>query len=419
MAVQRRLARTLVSLIWTGATGAVISSILMPATFITFVAEGYSGAEVLAIVVSVFAVCYWLWQRPRLSPSMGRVLLGWAILVIIALSSLGRALEPGIAIKRVLFLFSVLGLIMAFGVIVPKRYALRTIKLLLVVVAILAITGVTHYGLIVSSSNDRQVRASGLARGPNTLAGTLAVSIPLMLALRKADSNRGAMWGTAVVLTSAGVASSLSRGGFYVMCFVVSLYALLCNKRLLIYMLVFGLLFGLLFSGLYARVGEGVKTLAGNAPTTLRQRVQLWAMGLLMFSRHPLWGVGIGNYRYLQNKWIVGFPAIDIGVRDLWTHNSFLWAGAELGILGLLPFCYVLLNIVLMLLGRVLKSCVCATTKALDAGVALMLVAMLTYSMVDDVFLEFTISFTFWALLASYLRLRNETGWSEERDGRV
>jgi len=403
MADQAKHVGTVAKLIWLSTTTTVIAALLVPIG-VTIYGEAYYCAELTGIMVAIAALCWWLWCRPVMATSLKRILIGWSLMTIVALSTLGNALEPGLTVQRIGFLLSILGLILAFGVVTPREYALNTLMLILGVTAILGLTGLLEYGFHRLTSYEGVFRASGITGNPNLLAGVMVIALPTMLAMRDTDRKHSLWWSTASVITGLSVAVSYSRTGFYIMCLLIGLFAILRERKLLVAMIVFGLLFGACFPGLYLRVGEGLQTLVGNPPSTLKQRVQLWSMCAIMFMNNPVLGVGLANYRSIQNQQILDFPHLDTGKRDLWPHNSLVWVAAELGILGLLPFCYVIVSLVLAVRERFAQIGKGGEDQSLKIAVALSLVAIIAYSMVDDVFLSVPISFTFWAIFVLYLR---------------
>jgi O-antigen ligase len=71
---------------------------------------------------------------------------------------------------------------------------------------------------------------------------------------------------------------------------------------------------------------------------TASHRIFLWKAGLRMFSEHPIIGVGPWNYGPTRARY---YPGLD--QRTTGTHNTFLQALTELGVLGSVPFLMLLL----------------------------------------------------------------------------
>jgi len=391
-------------LVWVAAVAVVIVVLLGPLGREDLGVLQYMG-EILAIGLSTLTVGYWLWKRPRATLVLRKALVGWVILTVIGALSIPRALEPAVSVHRVLFLFSAIGLLLAFGVIITKAHAASSLKILLGWMVILASTALYEYFIIGSTTSSGYIRASGMTTNPNILAATMCVSIPMMLSFCMVETKHRVWWIAGVILSSAAVASSYARAGFYILCLLVGIFAIIRDRRILVWMLIVGVLFGLAFPGLYGRVGEGLETVSGNAPKTLNQRVQLWTMGMVMFANNPVSGIGIGNYRTMQNRLISQYPHIDFDIRYRWPHNSLIWAGAELGLLGLLPFCFVMATLLWGALSSLAEANLKERHGTLALGASLSILGMLVYSMADDVFLNVATVYPFWALVASYFRL--------------
>ncbi|MFT5365813.1 MAG: O-antigen ligase [Candidatus Latescibacterota bacterium] len=72
-----------------------------------------------------------------------------------------------------------------------------------------------------------------------------------------------------------------------------------------------------------------------------RGRLELWKNTLKMIRAHPL-GVGLGNWQFWYPHYAQG-EHINVQAAPERPHNDLLWIAAELGIIGLLAFCLVLI----------------------------------------------------------------------------
>lgn len=72
---------------------------------------------------------------------------------------------------------------------------------------------------------------------------------------------------------------------------------------------------------------------------TVRIRIELWKKTLQMIDDHPWFGVGVGNWKMVLNRYGTAELDSDTGkLNYVRPHNDYLWVWAETGILGLL--CY-------------------------------------------------------------------------------
>lgn len=79
--------------------------------------------------------------------------------------------------------------------------------------------------------------------------------------------------------------------------------------------------------------GEGVKLERSNS---IWSRIHSWKTAIIIFSKHPVLGVGFNNYRYAQNKY--GFltdPKWQISHAGAGADSSLLFVAATTGIVGL------------------------------------------------------------------------------------
>jgi O-antigen ligase len=71
--------------------------------------------------------------------------------------------------------------------------------------------------------------------------------------------------------------------------------------------------------------------------TSYSGRIEVWKRGLTLMSQKPFWGVGINGFVTAE-----GLSHQDIRGKWSTAHNSFIQIGAELGIIGLFLFCYLI-----------------------------------------------------------------------------
>ncbi len=176
-------------------------------------------------------------------------------------------------------------------------------------------------------------RLNGGASDPNGL-GLIAGAAFLLSALHLPSSPVFFSATAAAGLT--GVVLSASRTGLIFA--AIALLIFLSRKEipfkvkgaLLILLAVIGLV---LSGNLRYRLSQEIESLrAGRINRFLKGRLSMWKAAAVIISRHPVEGVGTGNFIFYRRYLGIG-PRFD----DL-ALNQFLQAGAELGMAGLLAF---------------------------------------------------------------------------------
>lgn len=164
-----------------------------------------------------------------------------------------------------------------------------------------------------------RVRWVGVLHDPNDLALTVGAALPIAFALRreKKTLSRTTLAVLATLLIIACVILTRSRGGQLVVLAVFGTYFLVRSGM----------------RGVIAAVVLAVPALVyggrgdARASDSTVSRLDAWWEGVEMMRNHPVFGVGHGRFEehHFQTA-----------------HNSYLLAGAELGILGLTLFVAVL-----------------------------------------------------------------------------
>ena len=156
---------------------------------------------------------------------------------------------------------------------------------------------------------------------PNTLAGYLAMIIPLTL------THKDKIW--FIIPISFALLLTKSLGALLSLFLGLSLYFLLqrkFEKRTILFL--FGLLaiIGLIFM---ARLNTQKQHLQPIFSTVMR--LNYWKDTLMIIKTSPLVGVGLGNFNLIHSRY---------------AHNSYLQIWAEMGILGIASFLWMLISVI-------------------------------------------------------------------------
>ena len=156
---------------------------------------------------------------------------------------------------------------------------------------------------------------------------------------------RRLIFGGLTALIVMTIILTASRGGF--LGFLgVSLGILLKARRILKKAFVPLIIIAILGSGIFLFYAKSAFLEQMSTLLTVEQdynvtdysgRIAIWKRGLKMMAENPILGVGISGFITAE-----GLSHKDIGGRWANAHNSFIQMGAELGVVGLILFCYII-----------------------------------------------------------------------------
>lgn len=262
------------------------------------------------------------------------------ILYIVLLMGVPFAVHRGTALR-----FALTGLpaiIIYFIVSVIQLRSLRRLNLTAVVIGISILFSASLYTIEALNYPGARAGASEVY-GPNDIAMVFTTFIPICLYLLLGDFSirTKVLAATAVLLGTAGVMLSLSRGGALALGIVILIFlwsrapeAKKAAKIAIAAVLIF--VFAYNFSAVGARFENIGRDYNIDAP---QGRLHIWKQSLALISESPF-GSGAGCSRAA-----LGFYRQEVGGTQLWqvTHSSLLQMAVEGGIPGFII--YALLNI--------------------------------------------------------------------------
>lgn len=174
----------------------------------------------------------------------------------------------------------------------------------------------------------------GIFANPNEVAYALVILIPLVVYLA---TPRG--WFVRLLLAAmsllyaAAVYVTFSRGGLIALVAVIAFVGWRKRNRWILGLTVILLVAGSMFASRFWTRDENFSQLNGDA--TVEQRLATTQAGFDMFVDHPLLGVGFGCSVV---AWPLYAPQGLYTRGALVTHNTFIQALSETGLLGFIPF---------------------------------------------------------------------------------
>lgn len=252
--------------------------------------------------------------------------------------------DPGVAVSLLGRLLSVAGLALVTFTAASTRSGFRTI-----IYGYLFASALTSLYSIGSGGHVQKSRLASLA-DPNYFAAELVPAIVIAIFLFATTGSRRTRW---LVAVGAGVdlvafVLTQSRGG------IVGLIAALLGAvvfagrarprvlALVLTLMAIGLGYYLTFKPGHV-FGSGA---SGGLAQTSSGRTDEWHVALQVFRRHPVGGVGLGNYQVVEpafatQTYNLTFIQMIVKYRQV-AHNTYLEMAAELGLVGLLLFLAIL-----------------------------------------------------------------------------
>lgn len=138
---------------------------------------------------------------------------------------------------------------------------------------------------------------------------------------------------------------------------------------------------------------------------SVEDRLDMWENSVAMIEKHPLIGVGLGNWQYQ-------YPPYDNG-KVIWEggtpkrpHNDYIWIASEQGILGLLMYLWLIITALVMIIHLIRTQN--RSRVALPFFIGLSLIAILTHAMFSFPKERIAISLLFWFCLTALAILETE-----------
>lgn len=191
------------------------------------------------------------------------------------------------------------------------------------IISILQYHGINLTGVPMLWQTDKQawlIQGVGIFNNPNDIAYSVMIIIPfaLRLLLGKGSAINRVIGLVLGIMTGYCIAITHSRGGYLASFVCIAAWLYLWSERWMVkrITLAMGIMGALICLSILAGGYRQDKSAMG--------RVDSWGEGMSMLKSNPVIGVGKGQFLEHHN--------VD-------SHNSFVRAGAEMGILGLYAFC--------------------------------------------------------------------------------
>jgi putative inorganic carbon (hco3(-)) transporter len=183
---------------------------------------------------------------------------------------------------------------------------------------------------------DTRAAFVGVLGDPNDLAFTLLVGLPFAFEAFRTLRINGLRWLflLAGVLATGGIIVTQSRGGLMglAVCMYFWMRTFGIRREAVLAVTIAGAIAAVLLGGISER-----KTVTRGAfaiDDSSQGRIDAWYAGVRMAKHNPLWGVGLDRATDNFGRYAVN----PVSWRPKTSHNMFVQAGAETGLLGFIPF---------------------------------------------------------------------------------
>ncbi|HEX2491667.1 MAG TPA: O-antigen ligase family protein [Blastocatellia bacterium] len=300
------------------------------------------GTFPLAKIVAILAPLAYVYAQYK----VGDPIIKWTIevkmvivMLLLAVIITPFAASPGdsVATLNEVFIKTVIIFMLIIGVVNTRERLLAMIKLSALCGTWLAVFAIKNYatGNFTMKGDRIEGLVGGMFGNPNDLAAALNMLIPLAvtLALMSAGGAR-LLYGVCALLLFCGVMVTSSRAGFITLAAIsgVMLWKFGRGSRpsVTLATLAASVLLFSVFSGAYRSRLMTIFDPSSDASGSAQQRTALLERGLDLSLRHPIIGLGMGNFHIYS-------------IREKVAHNGYVETAAELGMIGLLAYLIIIL----------------------------------------------------------------------------
>ena len=300
------------------------------------------GTFPLAKIVAIIAPLAYIYAQYRL----GKPVIKWTIevkmvilMLLLAVMFTPFAASPGDSFTALneVFVKTVIVFILIIGVVNTRERLLAIIKLITLCGTWLAFFAIKNYatGNFTMKGDRIEGLVGGIFGNPNDLAAALNILIPLAvsLALMSAGAMR-VLYAVCALILFCGVIVTFSRAGFITLAAVsgVMLWKFGRGSRpsMALATLVVSVLLLSVFSGAYRSRLVTILDPNSDASGSAQERITLLERGIDLTIRHPIIGLGMGNFHIYS-------------IREKVAHNGYVETAAELGLIGLLAYLIIIL----------------------------------------------------------------------------
>jgi len=298
------------------------------------------------------AIFAWLLRKFLIHPKQGLLpqsLLNKPILLYLLACFISAVFSSNRQISFTHLIFKSLEYFAIFFVVVDvlDKRILRNIFIVFILsIGLLSLDGIyqyfTHHDFLRGRHQIIEGRINGSFSTPNDFSNYIVTLLPIIASLLFLKFKRAWIRITLFIIMLMAficLIISTTRSAWIAVLLAIPLFALLKNKKLVIWALVFILIVFSLSCILPPMAKSQIVNFFSAKSWGSVHRQILWSMGARMFLASPLTGQGLGTFMYNFTKFMPGdYPVGDWGIS--YAHNCFIQIAAETGVLGLGSFLF-------------------------------------------------------------------------------
>lgn len=368
--------------LWNNAIEAVIIALLIltPLVFYPYLVRIFNPPKELTFNILVI-ISLMLWKLKMVNKEevkITRTPINLPILAFMAICTLSLlwSNSPMVSLLELpLFLVGPILYFIVVNNIRNERQINRLLSVLLIISSLLGMYGIFQYNGIDFSfwkANVGRNQVFGLFGNVNYFAEYMIVPLPLAISLFFATRNRTHKILLLVGILAMGVSLILTfTRGSYLAIGISSLFMFFLylvsrgksfikeHKKIFIIILAFIILVTFLFAipnplnkpgTVISKVKSRISISQFTKGSSLKRRIAIWKFTALIIKDHPMLGSGIGTFKYNSLNYQAKFfdqgenrRLYPYGIADK-VHNEYLQLGAEIGILGLGIFLWLIIS---------------------------------------------------------------------------
>jgi len=353
----------------------------------------------------------WIIRGPRRRNIFGpfNFPLIFLILAVIIATLISSHLKVSLGIAKAWFFDPLLYFFLVLQVIKTIKQVGRFFFALIISGVVVSVIGIAQASLGMVTSDGR---IASLYEGvPNYLALYLAPILILSLVLffklscEKAFIKCGLF--LSIIILFYALFLSRSYGGFFAVIISLIIFFFFLPRKSQWMLLGAFLLVVTFFLFFQISSSKWQQFVNWRESSSTQARLQIWRTSLAILQDHWFWGVGLGQFEPIYQKYLPRyfFPPLEWVVRD--PHNLFLSFWLNLGAIGFLSFLAILFIFFWQAIISLKKSKTSSLTKTFLFASVFGMITILIHGLIDVPYWKNDLSFVFWLLISLALVLKN------------
>lgn len=244
----------------------------------------------------------------------------------------------------------------------------------------------------VDVSENVRTRAFSIVGSPNILGCLFVLFIPMTISMLLTSKKRNlrAFYFISILFMTLGLFFTMSRGAWLAFAFSMFIFIMVINPKLILPFIALGGAF-ILFGGSLSERLLYVISPVYMMKSAAGGRLYRWAIGLDIWKRNKLFGVGLGRFG--------GAVAINNQLAPFYLDNYYLKTLTEMGIYGILGLAFVIICFIVFA-AKIIRHQANMIKKLINIGLFASAIGVLTQNFVENIFEVPAMAIYFWVVVA-------------------